>query len=169
MDSSYEGFWKNLGNAYSQTTADNIASAMTTTKTDTLATAAKTPSSGGITSTAQSSITSTKANLNAIKTAYTMIGKLPFINIRQVTIPINIPWISKGELDRYGRTLQAYKEEVEQAGKNWCVTDQSQECLDKKAKLQSSGFIASINRNLQRIEEYKRFPQKLQKYITWKD
>lgn len=55
------------------------------------------------------------------------------------------------------------------AADNLCVTDPSAECLAKKAKIQNGAFMNSINQNLQRIEEYKRFPQKLQKYLTWKE
>ncbi len=51
---------------------------------------------------------------------------------------------------------------------SFCVNDPSADCLTRKAQIQSSGLIGSINENLKRIEEYKNFPIKLQKYITWK-
>lgn len=52
---------------------------------------------------------------------------------------------------------------------SWCVSNPTKECLDQKAKIQNGALVNSINQNLQRIEEYKRFPIKLQKYITWKE
>lgn len=66
-----------------------------------------------------------------------MIGKLPFITIRQTTIPLNIPWIDIRELEKYKRTLDGYLEEIKRTGNNLCITDPSRVCLDKKAKLNS--------------------------------
>jgi hypothetical protein len=42
-------------------------------------------------------------------------------------------------------------------------------CADKKAKFQAGAFVSSIRENLRIIEEYKRFPMKIQKYLTWKE
>lgn len=52
---------------------------------------------------------------------------------------------------------------------NFCLSDTSPECLDKKAKFQNGPLVSSIVQNLKRIEEYKTFPLKIQKYVTWKD
>ncbi len=86
-----------------------------------------------------------------------------------MNIPLNIPWIDKRELDKYARSLNGYLRELEIAGKNFCITDPSATCLDQKAKIQSGPLINSIRQNLKRIEEYKKFPMKIQKYITWKE
>ncbi len=86
-----------------------------------------------------------------------------------MNVPFNIPWIEKRELDKYARTLDGYLKEANDAQKNWCLNDPSPACLDQKAKFQSGLFINSIRENLKRIEEYKRFPMKIQKYITWKE
>lgn len=52
---------------------------------------------------------------------------------------------------------------------DWCVSgENTQECLDARARLNSSGLVSSIRQNLQRLDEYRRFPEKLQKYIHWK-
>ncbi len=84
-------------------------------------------------------------------------------------MPINIPWILPSELDRYQRILKSYPAELERAARDMCLTDPSPECLQRKASLNTGAFIASVNENLKRIEEYKRFPLKIQKYITWKE
>lgn len=107
--------------------------------------------------------------MNTIKSAYTVIGKLPYIKINQVNIVFNIPWIKMSDLDKYGRALDGYIKEIDKAMKNLCVSDPSLACVDKKAKIQSGPFINSIRQNLSRIEEYKRFPTKVIKYLTWKD
>lgn len=110
-----------------------------------------------------------KGTLNSIKSAYSLIGKLPFVSIQQSTIPLNIPWINARELDKYSRALEGYKKEIENTERNLCINDPSAACLAKKATLRSSPFVGSIIENLKRIEEYKRFPMKIQKYITWKE
>ena len=84
-------------------------------------------------------------------------------------MPINIPWILPSELDRYQRILQTYPAELERAARDMCLTDPSAACLQRKASLNTGAFISSVNENLKRIEEYKRFPLKIQKYITWKE
>ena len=98
-----------------------------------------------------------------------MIGKLPFIKINQINIPLNIPWISMTELNKYYRAYDGYIKEFDRALKNLCITDTSLACADKKLKIQSGPFINSIRQNLKRIEEYKRFPTKILKYLTWKE
>ncbi len=50
-----------------------------------------------------------------------------------------------------------------------CVNDPSPQCLEKKARLQSGAFMSSILTNIKRIDDYKKFPIKIQKYITWKE
>jgi hypothetical protein len=114
------------------------------------------------------SINSVNGWLASIRAAYRMIGKMPIISLSEQQIPINIPWILPQELDRYALAIAAYKREFDATMKSFCAQDMSASCLEKKARIQSWGFAASINQNLQRIEEYKNFPIKLQKYLTWK-
>ena len=91
------------------------------------------------------------------------------MNIREQKININVPWIRPSELDQYERQLTAYEKEFSRALKNWCVTGESKECLLAKAKLEKSGFMSSIQANIKRIQEYKKFPEKVQKYVNWKE
>jgi hypothetical protein len=85
----------------------------------------------------QSTAQNTKGTLNALKSAYTAIGKLPFIKVKPVKIPLNIPWITPRELDKYSRALDGYRKEIDNAATKLCINDPSAACLDKKAKLQS--------------------------------
>lgn len=103
-----------------------------------------------------------------MRTAYKLIGKLPLISISEKTIPVNVPWILPQELDKYSRALDVYSKEFNNSIDSFCSNDPSPECVAQKMKLQSSGLQNSINRNLKIIEEYKNFPVKLQKYVTWK-
>ncbi len=59
--------------------------------------------------------------------------------------------------------------EIDRTMANLCINDPSAACADKKAKFQAGGFVSSIRENLRIIEEYKRFPMKIQKYLTWKE
>ncbi len=163
IDGSYKDFSKKLGDAYSSNTLSNMKQGMSQ------AFNSKQSNISGVPSSLQSTAQNAKGTLNALKSAYTTIGKLPFIKINPVKIPFNIPWINARELEKYGRALDGYLKEIDSAAKNLCISDPSAACLDKKAKLQSWPFIASIRENLKRIEEYKRFPMKIQKYLTWKE
>lgn len=107
--------------------------------------------------------------LNAIKTAYTFLGKMPFLNISTKNININVPWILPRELDQYERKLKEYQTTITETLNEWCVNDNSAECIQSKWNLQNSGLMASIMANLRRIEEYRNFPDKLQKYVNWKE
>ena len=91
------------------------------------------------------------------------------MNIRETKVNINVPWIRPSELDQYERQLNSYEQEFSRALKNWCVTGESKECLLAKAKLEKSGFMSSIQANIKRIQEYRKFPEKLQKYVHWKE
>ena len=103
-----------------------------------------------------------------MRAAYKFIGKLPFVTISPRNIPINVPWILPSELDKYERALQGYQKELNRAAENFCVNKTPEECANAKTSLNSAGLMSSINQNLKRIQEYKDFPTKLQKYVTWK-
>ncbi len=103
-----------------------------------------------------------------MKAVSNFLGQIPFLRIEKTTIPVNVPWIAPNELDRYARALQSYKAEIEAKKAVWCNGAFDLSCLDSKTSTQMGGLTSSIEQNLARIEEYKRFPQKLQKYITWK-
>lgn len=79
-----------------------------------------------------------------------------------------MPWILPQELDKYARSLDAYAKEANYAIENFCLNNPTPECANEKSKINAGPLLASINQNLKRIEEYKNFPVKLQKYITWK-
>jgi hypothetical protein len=106
--------------------------------------------------------------INAIRAGYTFIGKLPFVSIQEKMIPLNIPWILPQELDRYSRSLKAYEQEINETLDWWCRGKTPQACADLQTSIQSQSFINALRANMKRIEEYRHFPIKLQKYVTWK-
>jgi FG-GAP-like repeat len=149
VDASYADFSEKLGKSYSNASFDNLKQG---------GTAAFDTKWGWVPGT-----------LNAMKSAYSFIGKLPFISIKQVNIPLNIPWPDMWEIDKYLLKLKGYEAEGKNTLKNFCINDPSPECLDRRAKFQNGAFMSSIGQNLKRIEEYKKLPLKIQKYITWKE
>lgn len=187
VDSSYANFMEELQNAYSAESVRSLGAAMAESYKNTDATTSVTNrlTTGGNTrlggyyenmisgmmnnSAASSTVNSVGGGINAMKTAYTFLGKLPFLNIRENNINVNVPWILPAELDQYERKLKSYKNEIDSTLASWCATGDTPECLQAKANLDKSGFVSSLNQNLKRIEEYRRFPEKLQKYVTWKE
>lgn len=117
-----------------------------------------------------SAINAAGGGLDAIRAAYSFIGKLPFVSLRQTKVNVNVPWILPSELDQYERKLKEYRNEIDRASASWCVgVENTPDCLAKKAKINAGALQSSIEANLRRIEEYRRFPEKLQKYVTWKE
>ena len=78
----------------------------------------------GLTSTQKSlqkTLATGEATASSLKAAYQFISKIPFLRIEQEAVPIHIPWILPSELDRYARSLDRYKKEIENMKQSWCV------------------------------------------------
>lgn len=186
VDSSYAQFLENLQKAYSAESVKNMQAQMSTayTNNDSASVVSSRLATGGSSwlgsqygqvvqngvNTAAPAINTVGGGLNAMRSAYAFIGKLPFLNIRQTKVDINVPWILPSELDQYERKLKSYQAELDRGLANWCANGQeTTECIQAKAKIHDSGFYSSLQQNLKRIDEYRRFPEKLQKYVTWKE
>ena len=115
-----------------------------------------------------STINSVQGSANAMKSAYKYIGQMPFLRINRSTVNVNVPWILPQELDKYMRSLDQYSEEINNMKKNWCNGDPDAKCLDSKTSTNLSAFKASIDRNIKVINTYRHFPEKIQKYVTWR-
>lgn len=66
------------------------------------------------------------------------------------------------------RSLEQYKTEISNLKKNWCNGKADAECLDKQTSINLSKFQSSLEANLKIIDTYRNFPQKIQKYVTWR-
>lgn len=52
---------------------------------------------------------------------------------------------------------------------SWCLgSPDPAECAKSKAHLDMQAFFSSIDANISRLEEYRQFPAKIQKYVHWK-
>jgi hypothetical protein len=105
---------------------------------------------------------------NQVKAVYQFLGQLPLLRVERTVVPINIPWPLPQEFDRFERTLTQWKSEIQNTEQEWCKWKTSKECADLKTTSGLSGLSSGIGSNLRRIQEWKKLPDKIQKYITWK-
>ncbi len=183
VDSTYKDFWSDLWTAYSKSSFDDLKQRMWSAYGEGAglgnSSLIGTPDSWlgqqyadilkGWVSSVDGGVKKISWGLNAVQEAYKFLGNLPFIKITQVSVPINIPWVLPSELDQYEQSIDDYMDELSRAGANWCVTDPTPECLAAKAKLNSSALRAAWQANKARIQEYRQFPEKLKKYLNWKE
>ncbi len=113
-------------------------------------------------------INSVQGSANAFKAAYKYIGQMPFLRINRSSVNVNVPWILPQEFDKYARSLDQYSEELKNLQKNWCNGKPDANCLDSKTSTNLRAFQSSIDRNLKALESYRHFPDKIQKYVTWR-
>ncbi len=101
-----------------------------------------------------------------LRSAYEFMNKLPFIRVRTANIPINIPWIDGAQLEKeiakLSSQIDAYKKEIDSKTKSWEWIGAD------NLRAGTSKFISSLEKNLRTLEDYKKFPEKLQKLLTWK-
>jgi len=127
----------------------------------------------------------TNERLSGIKQVYEFVWNIPLVNIETQTVSINVPWIDQSELNRFSAdwklTAEQWKNELKQAETNWSfgwncegtaqeISDcQEQNDIRKNASLEASAFISSLERNIEILEEYKKFPEKLSKLLNIKE
>lgn len=118
---------------------------------------------------------------------YEYIGNIPLVNVETETINVNVPWIDMSELERFSvdweYTLEQWKEELKDAQQRWDITkDCSSESTaagqarceqeieyGKVLSVQAGDLISSLEQNMQILQEYKEFPEKLSKLINIKE
>jgi uncharacterized repeat protein (TIGR01451 family) len=126
-----------------------------------------------------------KETLSWIREVYEFIWNIPLINLETETIAVNVPWIEPESIDRalmdWNGSLEQWKWELESKSAAWsweatCAGTeaekarcQSENDIKKKAYADTSAFIASLERNIQALQEYKEFPDKLAKLINIKE
>ncbi len=127
-----------------------------------------------------------KETLSWIKEVYEFIWNIPLVNVELETINVNVPWIDPTELDRFWAdweyTLEQWKDELSNAKDSWsfwatCNEDteakqarcEQENNIKQKAFLETQAFIVSLERNIQILQEYKEFPEKLSKLINIKE
>jgi hypothetical protein len=109
-----------------------------------------------------------------VKAAYEFIGSLPFLSVEEKQLYIRVPWISPEDLDKWiadlKDTIKQWEDEIDDKATKWgALVNDPLKTADSKVIINARRTLASLQENLRVLEEYKRFPEKLQKYIGWKE
>jgi len=126
-----------------------------------------------------------KETLSWIREVYEFIGNIPLLNVESEKIPINVPWMEQAELSRFildwKLTAEQWKTELASKSTSWSLWAtcswtaaeiarcQQENDIKQRANLEAWEFIASLERNIQVLEEYKEFPDKLAKLMNIKE
>lgn len=135
----------------------------------------------------QNGISGVNETLSGIKEVYEFIGNIPLVNVETETIHVNVPWIDMSELERFSvdweYTLEQWKQELRDAQNRWdltkdCSTESTaaeqarcQQELDyaKVLSVNAGDLVSSLEQNIQILQEYKEFPERLSKLINIKE
>jgi hypothetical protein len=120
-----------------------------------------------------------------IKAVYKFLSNLPLIAINPEKVHINVPNIDMNTINRaiadFELTKKQWMDEIKRAGDSWtlwktCSWDQEEVASCKseneiwaKIVLDASNLVNSIDKNIEILNEYKRFPEKLNKLIRFKE
>ncbi|MDP2104007.1 MAG: hypothetical protein Q8K26_03740, partial [Candidatus Gracilibacteria bacterium] len=117
-------------------------------------------------------INSLGQNISGVKAAYEFISHLPLVKLENQTVDISVPWMALEESDKWlfnaELTLKKYEKEYEDKKAKWAKAG-TPAGADSLAIIQSDALINSLEENIRIIKEYRQFPSKLQKYLTWKE
>ena len=119
--------------------------------------------------------------VSGIRSAYEFLWNVPLVAIESETIDVNVPWIDEASLQRaqinWKLTRDEWKEEVARAKESWSAGEtceagdtqcQERNALAEKAIVDANTMISSLERNISILEDYKRFPEKLNQLINIK-
>ncbi len=134
---------------------------------------------GDIKSSANSALQNSAGTLNTagrtvsgVKAAYEFLSRLPMLKFENSTLDITVPIISEEDLTKAEKEWTAAaknaRAELDSKTAKWSKLG-TKDGADQKLILESQGLISSIESNIRTIQDYKRFPEKLSKYLTWKE
>jgi len=124
--------------------------------------------------------------ISGISEVYQFLSQMPLVSIEPEVVSINIPWIDQTSLDKalieWRITRDNWQNEINIAKESWsmgalcnqAVESEKKQCQDDNAAknkifLNADALITSLDRNIQVLEDYKKFPEKLNKLITKKE
>lgn len=118
-------------------------------------------------------INSLGKNISGIKAAYEFMSHLPLIKLQNEMVDISVPWMSLEEMNKWYvnavLTLKQYQAEFDRAKTEWSKVQNPSELANNKIVIQTEGLIGSLQENIRIIDSYRKFPEKLQKYLTFKE
>lgn len=117
-------------------------------------------------------INSAGRNVSGIKAAYEFLSRLPMLKFESSTLDITVPMISEEDLTKaekqWTTAATNARKELDTKKAAWAKLG-TKDGADQKLIVASEGLIGSIESNIRTIQDYKRFPEKLSKYLTWKE
>ena len=99
-----------------------------------------------------------------IQQAYEFLSSVPIIQIESETIKINIPWIDETSLEK---TIISWKETLAQRKEEFSNISEYLD-YDPDEIVKISKLLASLERNIQTLEDYKNFPERLSTLVNKK-
>jgi len=119
-------------------------------------------------------VTKTKAWISWVKAAYEVVSNLPLIKLDQEKINVDLPRIWPEEIDKWivnaKWKLSQYNKTIDETAKSWTgFANDPKAAVSFKALLDAKKLVKSVEKNIKILEEYKKFPTKFRKYITWKE
>jgi hypothetical protein len=109
-----------------------------------------------------------------IKEAYEFISSTPLITLEQETVHMTLPWISKAELNKAisnrEATIEQREGELDRAKEEWDLSESNTEDhVNISAVVEFENLLNSLRQNLEVIKEYKKLPEKINKYLNAKE
>ena len=100
------------------------------------------------------------------------MSRIPLIKFEPTTLDITYPDIGKEDLNKiqkdYEATRTQWQKEINDKKKLY-ATLATQEGIDTSIIVEAESLISGIDANIRMIESYKKFPDQLAKYLTWKE
>ncbi len=108
-------------------------------------------------------------SISGLKAAYEFLGSLPIIKLENETVMIDVPMISEEDGDKLlanvGKAAESWKREIATKKEAWRAAGHNP---DDQVFVDAEATLASLNEWVRFTENAKRFPDKLYRYMTWK-
>lgn len=120
-----------------------------------------------------------------IKAVYEFLSNLPMIAISPEKVYVNVPWVDINTVNKtlsdFQITKQQWTEELKRAKEAWSfweacsgTPEEIKECeaqneAASKVIVDAESLINSIDQNIETLQDYKNFPEKLHKLIKYKE
>lgn len=110
--------------------------------------------------------------ISGVKAAYEFMSRIPLIKFEPTTLNITYPDIGKEDLNKiqkeYEATRAQWQKEINDKKKLYATLG-TREGLDTSVVVEAEALVSGIDGNIRMIESYKKFPDQLAKYLTWKE
>lgn len=108
-----------------------------------------------------------------IRWVYDFIWSLPLLKLEAQRVNINLPWITQASLLKakisYEMTLEQWNEEKNRALKNRSKLNPKEKAIWDQIIVDTDALIRSLQKNMEVIETYKKYPEDLIKLLNKKE